>query len=310
MMKSKLLLVLLIAGCGQVEKTQTPPSADNKGQFQALSLKGDSLMGMPSPTALAKYDSVRSIYLNDTLDVDNIIWFGRFTAYKKSYQEAISIYTRALAEYPDDPRLYRHRGHRNISVREFDDAIRDLSFAASLIEDQENEVEPDGAPNAMNIPVSTLHGNIWYHLGLAYYLKHDWENALDAYKNCLQSSGNHDNVVSATHWLYMIARRMGDEETATRFLEAIYPEMEIIENFSYYRLCLFYKGLMTEEELLGGTLSQSQSAAIQYGLANWYFYNGDKQRAKEIIDQILAGSNWDSFGYIAAEADYVIDFPE
>ena len=63
--------------------------------------------------------------------------------------------------------MYRHRGHRYVSIREFDRAIADLEYAATLIEGTEDEIEPDGMPNAMNIPVSSLHSNIWYHLGLA-----------------------------------------------------------------------------------------------------------------------------------------------
>ncbi len=63
-------------------------------------------------------------------------------------------------------------------IREFDRAIQDFEKAATLIEGTEDKIEPDGLPNAQNIPVSTLHTNIWYHLGLAYYLQHDLENAL------------------------------------------------------------------------------------------------------------------------------------
>ncbi len=303
---SALLLVLIY--CSSPKESVTDTIIDDGLQLEAISLLGDSLYGQPTETSLRKYDSVADIYYQDTIYVENIIWFGRFTAYKKSYNDAIEIFTNGIREFPDDPRLYRHRGHRFISIRKFDQAIRDLAYAALLIEDTENEIEPDGAPNAQNIPVSTLHGNIWYHLGLAYYLKGDWEKALDAYKNCLQSASNHDNVVSSTHWLYMISRNLGDEAMANGFLENIYSEMDIIENFSYHRLCLFYKGLITEDQLIDPSASASSNAAVLYGLGNWHLYNGNRERAKSIYDELLKGSNWDSFGYIAAEADYVNHF--
>ena len=37
-----------------------------------------------------------------------------------------------------------------------------------MIAGKEDSIEPDGMPNPQNIPVSSLHTNIWYHLGLAY----------------------------------------------------------------------------------------------------------------------------------------------
>ena len=51
--------------------------------------------------------------------------------------------------------MYRHRGHRYISIRQFDRAIVDFEAAAGLIEGQENRIEPDGLPNTQNIPLTT-----------------------------------------------------------------------------------------------------------------------------------------------------------
>ena len=204
--------------------------------------------------------------------------------------------------------MYRHRGHRYISLRKFDEAIADYVIAAGLIEGKENEVEPDGMPNDKGIPVSTLHGNIWYHLGLAYYLKQDFVNAYKAYTNCRNSGSNPDNIVSSTHWLYMIQRRLGNEEIANHMLEPIQDTMDIIENFAYHNLCRFYKGYVGSDDLLVG--DGSAQDAVKYGLANYEFYNGDRDLAKQKLEQILDGSSWNSFGYIAAESDYQRYFQE
>jgi tetratricopeptide (TPR) repeat protein len=199
--------------------------------------------------------------------------------------------------------MYRHRGHRYISIREFDRAIADLEQAAKLIEGQENEAEPDGQPNEQNIPVSSRHGNIWYHLGLAYYLKHDWENAFRAYQNGFNAGRNDDNRVSTTHWLYMIKRRMGDEEGATKVLDVITADMNVIENFSYHSLCLFYKGEMAVTELIGDNEDTPSGASTAYGLANWYYYNGEDEKAQEHLNALVSTNSWAAFGFIAAEAD-------
>ncbi|MFQ5822900.1 MAG: hypothetical protein ACE5JB_02470 [bacterium] len=96
-------------------------------------------------------------------DPERIIWLGRRTAYLWRYREAIEIYARGIENHPNYAKLYRHRGHRYITLREFDKAIADLEKAVILIQGVPDEIEPDGAPNKFNIPRSTSHSNIWYH---------------------------------------------------------------------------------------------------------------------------------------------------
>lgn len=178
-----------------------------------------------------------------------------------------------------------------------------MQYAAVLVAGTENQIEPDGMPNARNIPVSTLHGNIYYHLGLAHYLKNEMPEALAAYQKCLASSGNNDNLVFSTHWLYMIARRMGDEALANSFLESIQEDLDVIENMAYHRACLFYKGILPEEGLLNEQGEAPANDALAYALANWHYYNGQTEKAHESYEKILAQDSWNSFGYLAAEAD-------
>ena len=140
---------------------------------------------------------------------DNLIWLGRRTAYLGRYKDAIRIFTEAIEKFPDDARLFRHRGHRFITLRCFDLAIADLNRAAKLIKGKPDQVEPDGLPNARNIPTSTLQSNIWYHLALAHYLKGDFKAALKAYREAAKVSTNPDMLVATTHWQYMTLRRLG-----------------------------------------------------------------------------------------------------
>jgi len=298
-------LVLFLLSCqskvsDEVEDTLRNPSLIN---FEAISLLGDTLISPPpSDKLLARYEEKQAIYEADSNNVENIIWFGRFTAYKGDYKEAIRIYTRGVELFPEDARLLRHRGHRYITIRKYDEAIADLSKASDMIEGQENEIEPDGMPNAQNVPVSTLHGNIYYHLGLVHYLKNDLESALIFYENCLNSGDNDDNLVSSVHWIHSILCRMGGKGV-DYYLEPIDKNLEIIENHSYHRLCLFYKGLIIEEELTEAEEAYSANDAVQYGLGNWYLCQGDTAKAKNIFESLLASKGWNSFGYIAVEAD-------
>jgi len=105
-------------------------------------------------------------------------------------------------------------GLRHITLRELDRAIDDLQRAAELVAGRPDEVEPDGLPNARDIPTSTLQSNVWYHLGLAYYLKGNFEQALRCYRECMRVSNNPDMMCATSHWLYMTLHRLGREEEA------------------------------------------------------------------------------------------------
>ncbi len=299
MKRSIACIAIVVACCAHASVLPDVPAG-----AQAVTLSGKPLYPPePSQKTLEQLAEARRNYEANRNDADNIIWYGRRTAYAGDFRGAIEIYTEGIKKFPDDDRMYRHRGHRYISIREFDRAIADLEKAAELIEGRENEMEPDGQPNEFNIPVSSRHGNIWYHLGLAYYLKHDWENALRAYQNGFDSGQNDDNRVSTTHWLYMIKRRMGDAEGAKKYLEVITPDMNVIENHSYYMLCLFYKGEIGVEELIGDGEDTPSGASAAYGLANWYYYEGKPETARQHLEALVNTESWAAFGFIAAEAD-------
>lgn len=249
-------------------------------------------------------------YEQEPGQAENAIWLGRRLAYLWRYREAVDIFTQGIEAHPQDARLLRHRGHRYITLRQFDKAIADLEEAAKLIRGTDDEVEPDGAPNAAGIPTSTLHTNIWYHLGLAYYLTGDFESALRAYEKCLAAAKNNDMKVATLDWMYMTLRRLGKEDEADELIDEITPELKIIENFSYHRRILMYRGLVEPEELLSSELSQLSDldlATQGYGVANWYRVEGEAEKANDILNQVIRGRHWSAFGYIAAEADLARD---
>lgn len=294
------------------------PALSNLGLFkassrekpiQALSPLGREFYSQdPNETALQKYAVAKADYQKNPQNPDALLWYGRRTAYLGKYREAIEIYSQGLENFPYDARFLRHRGHRFISVREYDKAIQDFEAAAALIQGTEDTVEPDGMPNALNIPISSLHSNIWYHLGLAYYLKNDMDNALRAHLQGIKVSHNNDKLVSTTHWLYMILRRLGREEEAREALDPIRKDLEVIENTAYHRLCLFYKGELSLEDLTDSKFSSMENDAVAYGVGNWYLTNDDREQAKAVFQKILRKDGWASFGYIAAESDYTREF--
>jgi tetratricopeptide (TPR) repeat protein len=294
-----LLVLFFITSCHSYDQSSDylPPVPQ---QAEAVSLLGEPLYSTePSPELMARYKVARAANLREA---DNLIWFGRFTAYIGKYRDAILLYSQGFEKFPKDARFLRHRGHRYISIREFDRAISDFQRAAEMTEDQPDEIEPDGMPNSLNVPVSTLKSNIFYHLGLASYLNDDLENAEKAFRKCIALDTNDDNLVSTTHWLYMTLRLMGRKDRAEETLEEIQPQMNVIENMAYHQLCLLYSGSLEIDSLENKAFSQPMNEAIAYGIGNWYLVQGEPERAREIFEQILSTGNWAAFGYIAAEA--------
>jgi tetratricopeptide (TPR) repeat protein len=254
----------------------------------------------------AKLVEARKNYEANPHDPEALMWVGRRLGYLGRFVEAIQVFTEGTQKFSDDARFYRHRGHRYLTLRRFDLAIQDFEKAARLIKGKPDEVEPDGQPNARNIPVSTLQFNIWYHLGLAYYLKGNNEKALKSYRECLKVSKNPDALVATTHWLYMTLRRLDRLTEAVRVLAPIKDEMEIIENDAYHQLVLMYKGQISAETLEQEASKRPASPgsySILYGVGNWYLFNGRKEDALRVFKKMLQGSQWTSFGYIAAEAE-------
>ena len=296
------LFILPVFGCKDTKKEVIA-----KTEVQKFITPLGKEFSIPEPTKklLLKYEEAKIDFENNPNNLENIIWYGRRTAYLGQYEKAIAIYTDGITKFSKEPRLYRHRGHRYISIRKYDLAIKDLERAGKLIKGQENEMEADGIPNAMNVPVSSRQGNIWYHLGLAYYLAHDYQKAFDAYLKCRESGNNDDNIVSSTHWLYMIQRRLGNKELAMEMLTPITSEANIIENKSYFDLCKFYKGLIPIDSLINTKKGNPSSDAVLYGLANWHFYNDDKPKAHGMMQEMMESKAWSSFGYLAAESDII-----
>lgn len=243
----------------------------------------------------------------DPSDADALIWLGRRLGYLGRYHDAIEVFTIGLQMHPEDARFLRHRGHRWITLRCLDSAVSDLRRAAALVNGRPDVTEPDGMPNARNIPTSTLQSNIWYHLGLALYLEHDFRAASDAWRKCLKLSQNNDMFVSAANWHHLTLLRMGRLGAARRFLRKVDPAMELIENQDYLAILRLYIDRVDPAEARKSFEVRRglSSASFGYGLGCYLLMRGDAAGARQVFDSVLSGGQWASFGYVAAEMEAV-----
>jgi len=281
---------VILAGCGEKKEAATAE--------------------VPVVTPLTRADSnlvAATSALQQDSSEENFIWYGRRLGYVQRMDDAITAFTAGLEKYPDSWKLLRFRGHRYISTRQFARAIDDLTRAAVMMKDIRIETEPDGEPNRLNIPLSSYQYNVWYHLGLAHYLTGEYDNAISDFRECLRLSLNDDLMVASCDWLYMSCRRAGDERTAKGVLSNVHERMKIIENDAYYLRLKMYQGVIPADSVLAADPQRKDydlNLATQgYGVGNWYWYNGQPEKAKAIFSRIIEGKSTFSFGFIAAETD-------
>jgi len=298
-------LFVFLAGLPALSGQDLPTT----GEYETISLLGQKLSASaPDSAAVELYRKAKAEFDRNPNET-NTIWLGRRVAYLGLYREAVKIFTDGLERFPSSFRLLRHRGHRYITLRQFDKAIADFGKAAELSAAAPLDVEPDGIPNRAKRPLSNTQFNIWYHLGLAHYLKADFAAAAEAYKESLKWSKNDDLLTAATDWLYMALRRMGKADEAQICLKLIRKKMNIVENGAYHQRLLVYKGLKKPESLMDTPAGldereRSLNFAVQaYGLGNWYLYNGDAAKARDLLEKLVKEGSWAAFGTIAAEVE-------
>ena len=225
-------------------------------------------------------------------DPDNAqLWLEKGLLFADSmlYREAGECYAHAIALEPFNGILYRHWAHRMLSQWRFEDACAGFVIASRLIPEN---------------------WDVWYHLGLSYFLLQQYDKAALAYQHCLESTNREDLLVAVCDWYYMTEIRRGNREGAAKILEYIHEDFDPGENTAYFRRLLMYKGIIAPEDVLPkdlDSLDPLQLITMGFGLANYYYYNGEEEKSNQLLDLILdAGDKhewYSAFGYLAAKVD-------
>jgi tetratricopeptide (TPR) repeat protein len=267
--------------------------------------------------AIAKADAARAA---DPDNLDLLIAAARAHDVALQFDASIPMYTKAIGMAPNDVRAYRFRGHRYISTRTFNLAIKDLERALSL------------APSSFDVV---------YHLGLAYILTARFPEAAKAYRACLDrktpgpalpdgwrdcaalsssaspdparpgaapavaQAPDNESRIGISDWLYRSLRRAGRTEEAKALLAGISEGLAVKENEAYYRALLFYKGVRTEAQVLPDeAFKENTGVTVGYGLANYYLAEGQTAKACALMHRLVEDeAHWNAFGFIGAEAE-------
>ena len=293
------LAVCALAACVPHVGSRPGPA----GRPEARSLFGQPLFPPELPLearqrAEAQLDSAGQAWDAAPENADAILTYGRRLAALGRYREAIDTWSQGIDKHPRDPRFYRYRGHRWITLRRFDRAVGDLAKAERLLRGRPDQPEPEGAPG------STLQQSVWYHLGIGWYLRGDFTRAALAFRAAVAASRGDDQRVASTDWLYMALRRAGRPDEARAAMEAVPAGVKVTEAAAYLRRLRLYRGELPVDSLLDPAGKSNVEVATEaYGAGNWYLVNGRASDAEQVFWKITQAENWAPFGYIAAEAD-------
>jgi tetratricopeptide (TPR) repeat protein len=314
MRRTCLAFALILAACAATPAPVVPPAAE------AVSLLGKPLVAPPPAEKdkarleadLAKAEAELAAHPDS---VDAQVWHARRLGYLGRYREAVAALTKALETDPREPHLLRHRGHRYITLREFEAAGRDLQLAARVVATGHlpDEVEPDGAPSQWP-PHSTLQGNIHYHAALSLHLRGMDETALHHWRRCMALAQNAESRVSATYWYSISLRSLGRHDEADKLCRALPDDIVVNENKSYWLLVRAFDGRIAPRTVLERQPKdrQIEDATTGFGLVALARFErlkkegagavplSDDERAR--LQAVVDGTPWTAFGHIAAEA--------
>lgn len=253
-------------------------AASSAQAVQYRSPAGVEYRGLADTGAVARAESALA---ENPGSVEAILALGLAQAAITQYREAIATFTRGIELAPDNPVLYRWRGHRYLSVRELDRARADLERGLALD--------------------STCYGCL-YHLAIVRYVTGDFAGAADMFARALPIAPNAGEFAGSVDWLWSSLSRAGRPADAQAVLDA-HADSVTAEN-AYARRILLYRGAIGPDQVFTpADTAGVQVATLSYGIGNWYLVRGDTAKARPWLERSVSTSGWPAFGFIAAEAE-------
>jgi Flp pilus assembly protein TadD len=219
----------------------------------------------------------------DPRDVARIIALGVAQSAARQFREAIETFTRGIAIAPNNAMLYRWRGHRYLSVREFDKAKADLTRGYALD--------------------STNYG-ILFHLGVLHFVQGNFAEAVRMFTRAQPRAPDGGELAGSTDWLWMSLARAGRVAEANAMLARRPDTLAAPPGYAYAQRLKLYRGELTPETLFtSADTADVQVATLSFGLGNWYLARGDTVRARAQFERAVRSGGWPGFGFIASEAE-------
>lgn len=217
----------------------------------------------------------------DPTNVSRIIALGIAQSGARQFREAIQTFTKGLAIAPNDPMLYRWRGHRHLSVREWDRALADLQKGYALD--------------------STNYGTL-YHLGIVRFARGEFNEAARLFAMALPRAPNAGEQGGSVDWLWMSLARAGRMADAKAHLDRK-PDTQPNTNAYAKRIKLYRGEIGPSDVITPSDTGDVNVSTLAYGLGNWHLVRGDTANARAAFRKSIAAGGWPGFGFILAEIE-------
>jgi Flp pilus assembly protein TadD len=219
----------------------------------------------------------------DPKNVARIIALGIAQSGARQFREAIATFSRGIDIAPNNDTLYRWRGHRYLSVREFDKAFADLSKALTI--------NPDN------------YGAL-YHLGIVNFVRGDFNRAAALFARAQPRAPDAGELAGSTDWLWMSLMRAGKTRDAQTMLARRPDSLQAAPGYAYVTRLKLYRGEITPEEVFTrADTADVQMSTLAYGVGNWYLIRGDTSSARSWFERSIKAGGWPGFGFIVSEAE-------
>jgi tetratricopeptide (TPR) repeat protein len=265
-------------------------AAGAQGTLELTSSLGRKLYALPDDEAV---HTARTRLAADPAKDALVLALSKAQAARRQYREAVATDTAGLARQPKNADLLLERGHRELGLREFGAARKDLELA---------------------IAVAPKMADAHYHLALAHYFVGDFAGAAEEFMRArdLRDAKDMDNITDDTAWLYASLRRAGKDGEAAEALKRVPPEYTVAGHAAIYlQVVRFYQGKLTPAQAQapkpsGPSDSEGELAynTTSYAVGNWFVYEQhDSLRGKAIFHGVVEGEAWNSWGFIGSEVE-------
>lgn len=263
-----------------------PPSVG--AQPEVTTVSGRKFYSLPDTKGVVV--AAEKALAADPRNPDLLLKLAQAQASVWQYREAVATCGRGLRIAPENGALYLERGHRELALMMFNEAVSDLDHAAAID--------------------STVL-DVYYHLGLAHYFKGEFAQAADAFQHAVNGAKKPEDLINSTNWLYASLRRANKPDEAQKALAHITADVKTDDAHSqfYLRLLHVFQGSLNETDALppvpprdgSDTEAELRFDTVAYGIGNWHLYNGDQTKAQEYFGKVQQGSVWVTWGFVGSE---------
>lgn len=313
------LISVFILSCKNDQKGNeavVDPALDPKqGKALAVNLMGDKLLDWQDPDSVKNLrmfniEESRRIYLGKLDDPKGYLLYGRAFLANGQVENAIQIFSKGTAKFPEVPDLYLYNGEAMLLGRQLQPAIDQFWKAGQNMEKLTAPAGISGLSYRDSLAGISLQFKNYLLMGLAFQCNRDLSSADKMFEVCGDFSTNPDLWIRSYYWQYECYNRSGRQKEAQSLLGNISKTMQILPvSQSYLDAMLYYKGEISEKDLVDLTKLPTSSHEAEDWLVRAYavgvknLLQDKNEEAIRVFKTIISTGYWNQLPYLATEGE-------